>query len=173
VVEGKDGYCLLGLQKAYQIYETLHAFDRLIVDGKDYIPHFETGLSKGTFLIHPCDHDTLFWAKIIFIDLQGIRSPHLCSIGLIMVFSSISMQLWGGKPEKIPLRQDLALQEGMTLAEFANANQLPNTVLKEAFGLVSREDLKKRVSELQLSKDQILNRVNKVNALESEHASQI
>jgi hypothetical protein len=90
-----------------------------------------------------------------------------------MVFSSISMQLWGGKPEKIPLRQDLALQEGMTLAEFANANQLPNTVLKEAFGLVSREDLKKRVSELQLSKDQILNRVNKVNALESEHASQI
>jgi hypothetical protein len=79
--------------------------------------------------------------------------------------------LWGEKPEKIPLRQEVVLQEGMTLAEFGKANQLPNTLLKEAFGLVSKEDLQKRVSELQLSKDQLLSRVNKVLAIEGEHAS--
>ncbi len=62
-------------------------------------------------------------------------------------------------------------QEGMTLSEFGKVNRLPNTLLKEALGLVSKEVLQKRVSELGLSKDQILSRVNKVLALEREHAT--
>jgi NAD-dependent dihydropyrimidine dehydrogenase PreA subunit len=92
-------------------------------------------------------------------------------IASVILLSSISVTLWGEKPEKIPLLQEVVLQEGMTLSEFGKVNQLPNTLLKEAFGLVSKEDLQKRVSELGLSKDQILSRVNKVLALEGEHAS--
>ena len=95
----------------------------------------------------------------------------LIFIGLVIVFSSISTRLWGEKPEKIPLRPEMVFQEEMTVSEFGKVNQLPNTLLKEAFGLVSKEDLQKRVSELGLSKDQILSRLNKVLALEGEHAS--
>jgi polyferredoxin len=95
----------------------------------------------------------------------------LVLIALVILLSSISTKLWGEKPEKIPLRQEVVLHEGMTLSEFGKVNQLPNTLLKEAFGLVSKEDFQKRVSELGLSKDQILSRVNKVLALEREHAS--
>jgi polyferredoxin len=92
-------------------------------------------------------------------------------VTLIVLLSSISMSLWGEKPEKIPMRQDLVLQEGMTLSEFGKANQLSNPLLKEVFGLVSKEDIQKRVSEFKLSKDQILSRLNKIQAIEGEHES--
>jgi polyferredoxin len=95
----------------------------------------------------------------------------LVFLGLVVLFSSISTKLWGKKPGEIPLRQELVLQEGMTLSEFGQANQLPNPVLREVFGLVSKEDLQKKVTEFRLSKDQILARVNKTIALEGEHQS--
>jgi hypothetical protein len=79
--------------------------------------------------------------------------------------------VWGEKPEKIPLRQELIFQEEMTLAEFGKTNQLPSTVLKEVFGLVSKEDLQKKMTEFNLSRDQVLTRVNKILAIEGEHAS--
>lgn len=92
-------------------------------------------------------------------------------MALVIVFSSISMRVWGEKPEKIPLRQELVFQEEMTLAEFGKTNQLPSTVLKEVFGLVSKEDLQKKMTEFNLSRDQVLTRVNKSLAIEGEHAS--
>ena len=92
-------------------------------------------------------------------------------IGLVVVLSSVSARLWGEKPEKAPLRQELVFQEEMTVSEFGKANQLPNTLLKEVFGLVSKEDIQKRVTEFHLSRDEILTRVNKVIALEGEHES--
>jgi polyferredoxin len=92
-------------------------------------------------------------------------------MALVIVFSSISMRVWGEKPEKIPLRQELIFQEEMTLAEFGKTNQLPSTVLKEVFGLVSKEDLQKKMTEFNLSRDQVLTRVNKILAIEGEHAS--
>ena len=95
----------------------------------------------------------------------------LVLMGLVIVLSSISTRLWGEKPEKIPLRQELVFQEEMSVAEFGKTNQLPNSLLKEVFGLVSKEDLQKKVTEFQLSRDQILTRVNKISALEGEHES--
>ncbi|OGP69272.1 MAG: 4Fe-4S ferredoxin [Deltaproteobacteria bacterium RBG_13_47_9] len=92
-------------------------------------------------------------------------------IVLVVVLSSVSVRLWGEKPEKAPARQGLVFQEEMTVSEFGKANQLPNAVLKEVFGLVSKEDLQKKVTEFQYSRDQIVTRVNKVSALEGEEAS--
>jgi len=95
----------------------------------------------------------------------------LIVIGLVIIFSSISTRLWGEKPETIPPRHEMVFQEEMTVSEFGTVNQLQNTLLVEVFGLVSKEDLQKKVTEFQLSKDQILSRANKVLALEGEHAS--
>jgi NAD-dependent dihydropyrimidine dehydrogenase PreA subunit len=90
---------------------------------------------------------------------------------LVIAGSSISMTLWGEKPGKIPLRPELRFEEGMTLSEFGKANELSNPLIKEVFGFTSREDLQKRVTEFNLSRDQIVNRVNRALALEGEHQS--
>ena len=95
----------------------------------------------------------------------------LIFIGLVIISSLISTRLWGEKPETIPPRHEMVFQEEMTVSQFGTVNQLPNTLLVEVFGLVSKEDLQKKVTEFQLSKDQILSRANKVLALEGEHAS--
>jgi len=102
----------------------------------------------------------------------GIVVSFVVLMALVVVLSSISMGLWGAKPEKAaPVRQDLVFQEGMTVADFGKTNQLPNAVLKEVFGLVSKEDLQKKVTEFKYSRDQIVARVNKISALEGEEAS--
>jgi polyferredoxin len=91
--------------------------------------------------------------------------------GLVILLSSISTRLWGERSDKIPPRHEMVLQEGMTVSEFGKVNQLPNPLLKEVFGLASREDLQKQVTDFRLSKDQLLTRVNKALALEGEHQS--
>ena len=95
----------------------------------------------------------------------------LIFMGMVILFSSISVRLWGGKPEKVPLPKEWVFREEMTVAEFGKANQLPNQLLKEVFGLTSKGDLQKKVSELRISKDQILSRASKASVLEGEHES--
>ncbi len=90
---------------------------------------------------------------------------------LVIVLSSVSGRLWGEKPEKSPVRPELVFQEEMTVSEFGKTNQLPNAVLKEVFGLASKEDLQKKMTEFHYSQEQIVTRVNKILALEGEHAS--
>lgn len=90
---------------------------------------------------------------------------------LVVVWSSVSARLWGEKPDKPPARLQLVFQEKMTISEFGKINQLPNTALKEVFGLASKEDLQKKITEFQYSQDQVVTRVNKILALEGEHAS--
>jgi polyferredoxin len=101
----------------------------------------------------------------------GIVVSFVVLMVLVLVLSSVSMRLWGEKPEKAPVRKELIFQEEMTVADFGKANQLPNTVLKEAFGLVSKEDLQKKITEFKYSRDQIVTRVNKISAIEGEEAS--
>lgn len=101
----------------------------------------------------------------------GIVVSFVVLMVLVLFLSSVSMRLWGEKPEKAPVRQELVFQEEMTVADFGKANQLPNQVLKEVFGLVSKEDLQKKMTEFKYSREQIVTRVNKVSALEGEEAS--
>jgi len=101
----------------------------------------------------------------------GIVISFVVLMALVFVLSSVSMKLWGAKPEKAPVRQELVFQEGMTVSEFGKANQLPNPVLKEVFGLVSKDDLQKKVTDFKYSREQIATRVKKISAIEGEEAS--
>jgi Pyruvate/2-oxoacid:ferredoxin oxidoreductase delta subunit len=95
----------------------------------------------------------------------------LALMALVVAGSWLSMRLWGGKPEKVSLRERVVVQEGMTLGEFGRANDLTNAVLKEVFHLASKEDLQKKMTALQLRPDQLLAQVNRVLALQAEHES--
>ena len=65
----------------------------------------------------------------------------LVSLALVLLLSSLSTQLWVGKPEKIEEPRALTIQEDMTLAELGEINQLPSPVLKSVFGLTTKENV--------------------------------
>lgn len=91
-------------------------------------------------------------------------------IAFVAVSSMISNRLWGGKPEELPLPGAWVIQGEMTLQEFGAQNSLPNPVLKSIFGLQTRSDLQKKLSEYG-SPQQIEALVRKKTALAAEHAS--
>ena len=95
----------------------------------------------------------------------------LISLVLVVLFSSLSTQLWGGKSEKIEEPRALTIQEDMTLAEFGEVNQLPNSVLMSVLGLTAEEDLQKKLKDCGLSLEEIRQQVNKALVLQSEHES--
>ena len=95
----------------------------------------------------------------------------LVSLALVLLLSSLSTQLWGGKSEKIEEHRPLTIQEDMTLAEFGEVNQLSNSLLKSVFGLTTKEDLQKKLKDCGLSVEEINKQVNKALVLQSEHES--
>ena len=95
----------------------------------------------------------------------------LVSLALVLLFSSLSTQLWGGKSEKIEEHRPLTIQEDMTLAEFGEVNQLSNSLLKSVLGLTTKEDLQKKLKDCGLSVEEINKQVNKALVLQSEHES--
>jgi polyferredoxin len=91
-------------------------------------------------------------------------------IVLVVGLSIISNRIWGGKPEQLPEVKELKIEKEMTITQFGQANELPNTVLKEIFDLKVKSDLEKKIGEYGTS-DQIASMVKKKLALASEHAS--
>ena len=81
------------------------------------------------------------------------------------------MTLWGTKPEKKLAPETLMYQGEMTIAEFGKTNQISNVVLKNVFGLVSKEDLQKKLKDFPLSQAKVSSKVNKAAVLEAEHES--
>jgi polyferredoxin len=70
----------------------------------------------------------------------------------------------------LPEAREWVINEDMTLAEFGQANALPNPVLKSIFELQTRTDLQKKLSDYGTPK-QINALVQKKLALAAEHAS--
>ncbi|HOW54042.1 MAG TPA: 4Fe-4S binding protein [Syntrophorhabdaceae bacterium] len=91
-------------------------------------------------------------------------------IALVVVLSAISSRIWGGKPEQLPIPKKFILEREMTVGGFGQANGLSGQALKEIFGLKTRSDLEKKLSEYGTD-DQVASMVNKKLALASEHAS--
>jgi len=89
---------------------------------------------------------------------------------LVIGLSIISTRIWGEKPEKLQLPENLKIDNGMTIIQFGQANELPKTVLKELFNLKVQSDLEKKLDEYG-TPDQITSLVTKKMALDSEHAS--
>ncbi len=92
----------------------------------------------------------------------------LSLIFLVVVLSIISGRLWGGKPETLPEPGQWAINEEMTIAEFGQANGLPNPSLKEIFALQTKSDLQKKLSGYGTA-GQIKSLVIKRLALAAEH----
>ncbi len=90
---------------------------------------------------------------------------------LIVALSFFSVVLWDAKPEEIPEAREWVLNEGMTIAEFAEANTVSEQVLKEAFQLTSKEEFSKAIGSLGFSLAEINARVEKAFALQAEHES--
>ena len=89
-------------------------------------------------------------------------------IAAVVILSTISARLWGGKPETLPEPKQLIIAEEMTLSDFGQANGLPNPALKEIFGLQQKADLQKKVTAYG-SAAQIQSLVTKKLALVAEH----
>jgi NAD-dependent dihydropyrimidine dehydrogenase PreA subunit len=89
---------------------------------------------------------------------------------VVITFSVVSDRIWGGKPEALPESGKLVIEKGMTVLKFGRANNLPNPVLKEIFGLRTKADLEKKVEEYG-SPAEITATVKKRLALAAEHAS--
>jgi hypothetical protein len=83
---------------------------------------------------------------------------------LVVGLSLMSNRIWGGKPEQLPERNKLIIETEMTVIQFGKANELPNSVLKEIFGLKVKSDLENKVNEYGMS-DQIAKMVTKKLAL--------
>jgi ferredoxin len=89
---------------------------------------------------------------------------------LVVGLSLMSNRIWGGKPEQLPERNKLIIETEMTVIQFGKANELPNSVLKEIFGLKVKSDLENKLNEYG-TYDQIATMVTKKLALATEHAS--
>jgi len=96
-------------------------------------------------------------------------------IGLILfvvVFSSLSMRLWGGAAEKeLTATQPLVIQDTMTLQEFGQQNQLADEIVQKVFNVTSPEGLQQPIQAFKLSPAEITDKVQKAAAFAAEEAS--
>ncbi len=92
-------------------------------------------------------------------------------IAVVIVFSTISMRLWGGSAEKIAINPEIIVKTDMTVTEFGQINALPNEVLTDVFGVTTPLDFEKRLSEFEMDEGQIVEQVNKSFAFYVEESS--
>lgn len=92
-------------------------------------------------------------------------------VAFVVAASSLVAPLWNDKPEGVQEHPPLAFEETMTVSAFAEANGLPNPAMKEIFGLASKADLDRPVTDFGLSKEQILEKTAQQRALGAEYKS--
>lgn len=90
---------------------------------------------------------------------------------VIILLSFLVTSLSLGKAEKKENAAPLVFRDGMTIAEFGKENGLPNEVLKKAFQLQSKEDQQNTLESLNISRQEVAERVGKERTLESEYES--
>ncbi|MDZ4165009.1 MAG: ferredoxin family protein [Smithellaceae bacterium] len=101
------------------------------------------------------------WQTILFF---------LLLIFTVVVLSVASNDLWGGKSEQLPPQQELIINEGMTIAQFGQVNDLSEPLLKEIFDLKVPAELDKKLGAYGTT-DQVTALVRKKMALAAEHAT--
>jgi polyferredoxin len=93
------------------------------------------------------------------------------SIGAVIGGSVLSTHMWGGRPEEIDLPEEIRISAEMTLGQIGHVNNIPNPVLKAAFGLKTREDLNRTFSSLNLSEQEAAALIRQNWALVQEESS--
>jgi len=92
-------------------------------------------------------------------------------IALVIPLSLLSVRLWGGKPEKVEVPEQLTLRPDMTVAQVAEANSLPTELLKRAFSLQLGQGQKATLSDLGFSVEQAQARIIRASAIASEEST--
>ena len=100
-----------------------------------------------------------------------IAISYLIILFVVILGSVVSGYFWAGEKEQMPQSMTIAVDEGMTVAEFGRQNDLGRKVLKKVFGLSSPNDLERQVADFAMSQEQLSDKVNKVLAIQAEHAS--
>lgn len=108
---------------------------------------------------------------------MGQRSRNSVAISAVFLVISVAALswaftgLWGGKQERSAVPRELVIRPGMTVAEFGQANNLQNNLLKEVFDLRELSELRRQVSTYGLSAEEIAARTKKINALHEEYGA--
>jgi hypothetical protein len=91
------------------------------------------------------------------------------SMGVVLFSFFLIVKIWGKELlVEDSYRQNLIFSEGMTVREFGEINELKSALLKSVFRLASENDLQKRLGDLNLTQEEILNRVNEKLALQAK-----
>jgi NAD-dependent dihydropyrimidine dehydrogenase PreA subunit len=90
-------------------------------------------------------------------------------VGLVLGLSALFDGIWGGIPQTAPVPKALILEMGMTVGQFGGANEIPNSALKEMFGLQAKSDLDRKMRDFGTA-EQVASLVRKKMALAAESA---
>ena len=90
---------------------------------------------------------------------------------LVTAGSLVSTRIWGGKSEALPEMEPIMAEQGMSVAEFGARNNLPNSLLKEIFGLQSKADLEKGIDKFGLTTAEIVGKANRARVLAAEEST--
>ena len=93
------------------------------------------------------------------------------TIVIVISASIVSNRLWSGEKEQLPDNITIEIGNEMTVSQFGQKYNLSRPILKEIFNLSSPADLKKKVLDFGMNREQLNIKVNQVMALEAEHAS--
>ncbi|MCS5421284.1 MULTISPECIES: 4Fe-4S binding protein [Psychrilyobacter] len=77
---------------------------------------------------------------------ENVLIQFILLIGFVTVFSLFFSDILGGE-EKIPLPKSLVFQSQMTISEFGEKNNLPNSVLLKEFQLEGENDFQKKLGD--------------------------
>jgi len=97
-----------------------------------------------------------------------VVAQFLVVVTITVSLSFLSSALWRGAQEKIPERGSLVFANDMTVSAFGTANELPNPVLQQVFGLSRKADLERPLVSFGLTQKKITNRVEQSLALAAE-----
>lgn len=89
----------------------------------------------------------------------------------VIGFSIFITSVWVQEKETLPEKQELVVEESMTITEFGQKNSLSKHILQEAFELQETQDLEKKMGDLKMTAEQISTKVDKAKAIEAEHDS--
>lgn len=91
--------------------------------------------------------------------------------GLVVALSWFSMNLWGGKKVEMKQFTTIHYNQDQTLKDFATSNHLPEKVVLQIFNVKDVTALKQQVGNFNLTRDEVLNKVNVSMALYAESLS--
>jgi len=103
--------------------------------------------------------------------MQKVLIQFVILIAAVVVLSFISSRLWGGRPEGQMGNRSLVVEEGMTVAQFGQRNELPPVLLKKVFDLRGPADQQRLVATFGMSNEQIRKKTQGLLALRTEHGS--